>query len=159
MLVPKADVPLSLAIDGRTMALEVESGTPFDKASVARPSPPTCGEADDFVVVPLIKLAYARSGDKGDKANIGVLPRKLDYAPWIWAALTEEEVSHRFAHFLEGSVRRWYLPGTGAINFLLDDVLGGGGIASLRNDPQAKGYSQILLQTPIPVPRALVEET
>ena len=157
MLVPKADVPLSLAIDGRTMALEVETGTLFDKECVARPLPPTCGEEADLVLVPLIKLACARSGDKGDKANIGVLPRQPDYAPWIWAALTEEEVSHRFAHFLKGYVQRWYLPGTGAINFLLDDVLGGGGIASLRNDPQAKGYSQILLQTPIPVPRALVE--
>jgi hypothetical protein len=57
----------------------------------------------------------------------------------------------------EGKVERFWMPGTGAINFLLHNVLGGGGVASLRNDPQAKGYSQILLQTQIPVPRALAE--
>jgi hypothetical protein len=156
MLVAKETVPLSVALDGRTIALDAETGTPFDEAAIARPTPPACGEAKDLVAVPLIDLAFARSGDKGNKANIGVLPRKPDYAPWIWAALTEEEVARRFAHFLEGGVERWYLPGTGAINFLLDAVLGGGGIASLRNDPQAKGYSQILLQTPIPVPRELL---
>jgi hypothetical protein len=158
-LVAKETVPLSLVIDGKAIALEAESGTPFDAAAIARPTPPIRGEAEDLVEVPLIELAFARSGDKGNKANIGVLPRQPDYAPWLWAALTEAEVARRFAHFLKGGVQRWYLPGTGAINFLLDDVLGGGGIASLRNDPQAKGYSQILLQTPIPVPRALVPAT
>ena len=105
----------------------------------------------------MIKLAWARSGDKGDKANVGVLPRHMDYAPWIWAALTEDEVTGRFAHFLDGDVQRFYLPGTGAINFLMDRILGGGGVASLRNDPQGKGYSQILLQTPIPIPQSLAE--
>ena len=83
-------------------------------------------------------------------------PRE-EYLPWIWAALTEEEVAARFGHFLKGSVERFYLPGTHSINFLLHDVLAGGGIASLRNDPQAKGYSQILLQTPIRIPRELKE--
>jgi hypothetical protein len=159
MLVAKETVALSLVIDGKTIDLDAETGTPFDEAAIARPTPPACGAAADLVEVPLIELAFARSGDKGNKANIGVLPRKPEYAPWIWAALTEQEVARRFAHFLAGGVERWYLPGTGAINFLLDDVLGGGGIASLRNDPQAKGYSQILLQTPIAVPRALVPAT
>ena len=121
------------------------------------------GEADrDLVEVPLIRLAYARSGDKGDNANIGVLARDPSYAPWIWAKLTEAEVARRFAHFLkgpkgEGKVERFWMPGPAAINFLLHNVLGGGGVASLRNDPQAKGYSQILLQTPIPIPRAMAE--
>ncbi len=159
MLVAKETLAPSLVIDGKAIALDAEGGTPFDEAAIPRPAPPICGAAEDLVEVPLITLAFARSGDKGNKANIGVLPRQPDYAPWIWAALTEQEVARRFAHFLEGGVQRWYLPGTGAINFLLDNVLGGGGIASLRNDPQAKGYSQILLQTPIPVPRALLPAT
>ena len=75
------------------------------------------------------------------------------------AALTENEVRRRFAHFLaEGSeVERFLLPGSHAINFLLHEVLGGGGVASIRNDPQGKGYAQILLATPIPVPGSIAE--
>ena len=67
----------------------------------------------------------------------------------------------RFAHFLNdsgtGRVERFLLPGAGAINFLLHDVLGGGGVASIRNDPQGKGYAQLLLACPIPVTAAIAE--
>jgi hypothetical protein len=112
---------------------------------------------DDIAEVPLAALAWARSGDKGDKANVGVIARKPEYLPWIWKALTEDAVATRFAHFLKGDVERFLMPGTNAINFLLHDVLGGGGVASIRNDPQAKGYSQLLLFAMIPVPRSLAE--
>ncbi|MCG8443267.1 MAG: hypothetical protein MI723_15805, partial [Caulobacterales bacterium] len=64
----------------------------------------------------------------------------------------------RFAHFLKGPVERFHLPGTGAMNILLHDVLGGGGVASLRNDPQGKTYAQVLLQTPIAIPKSLAED-
>ena len=97
-------------------------------------------------------MAWARSGDKGDKANIGVIARRHEFLPWIWAALTEDYVAERFDHFLRGPVTRYLLPGSDAINFVLDRALGGGGVASLRNDPQGKAYAQILLATPIPVP-------
>jgi hypothetical protein len=156
-LIPKTDVPIRLVLEGEEVDLGAEAGTPFDPAVIQRPAPPALPAAGDLVEVPLIRLAFARSGDKGDNANIGILPRSLEYAPWIWAKLTEAEVARRFAHFLKGKVERFYMPGTGAINFLLHNVLGGGGVASLRNDPQAKGYSQILLQTTIPIPRALAE--
>ena len=66
-------------------------------------------------------------------------------------------VAERFAHFLKGGVDRYYLPGSHAINFVLHDVLGGGGVASLRNDPQGKGYAQVLLTHPIPVPSKLAD--
>lgn len=155
--VRKGDVPIRMRIEDREIALGNETGTPFDRSCLVRPQAPDAPDEDDLVEVELVRLAYARSGDKGDKANIGVLPRKIAYAPWIWAALTEAEVARRFAHFLKGPVERFYMPGTGSINFLLHDVLGGGGIASLRNDPQAKGYSQLLLQTPIRVPREMAE--
>jgi len=157
--IPKSDVPIEITIDEQSIAFDARAGTAFDPAAINRPTPPALPDhaASDLVTVPLIKLAWARSGDKGDKANVGVLPRHLDYAPWIWAALTEDEVTGRFAHFLDGDVQRFYLPGTGAINFLMDRILGGGGVASLRNDPQGKGYSQILLQTPIPIPQSLAE--
>lgn len=158
-LIPKADVPIRLVLDNEDIALGSETGARFDPAAVKRPTPPDTMKMDgDVVQVPLVRLAFARSGDKGDNANIGVLPRRAEYAGYIWTKLTEAEVERRFAHYLNGKVERFFMPGTGAINFLLHNVLGGGGVASLRNDPQAKGYSQILLQTPIPIPRAMAEQ-
>jgi hypothetical protein len=161
-LTPKANVPIRLLVEHEEIALGAEAGQPFNPATIRRPAPPALPADRDLIEVPLVRLAYARSGDKGDNANIGVLPRDPRYAPWIWAKLTESEVTRRFAHFLKGpnqggKVERFYMPGTGAMNFLLHNVLGGGGVASLRNDPQAKGYSQILLQTPVAIPRAMAE--
>jgi len=111
----------------------------------------------DIIDVPLVKLAYARSGDKGNKANIGIFPRRREFAPYIWAALTEDEISARFAHFNTGKTSRYYLPGTASMNIVLDQALGGGGMASMRFDPQGKTYGQIILQTPIPIPAKLLE--
>ena len=109
----------------------------------------------DLVEVPLIRLAWGRSGDKGDKANIGIIARDPVYVAYIWHALTEAVVAERFSHFLKGAVERYYLPGSNAVNFVLHEVLGGGGIASLRNDPQGKGYAQVLLAHSIKIPKAL----
>lgn len=111
------------------------------------------------VQVPLERLAWGRSGDKGNKANIGIIARKPEYLPWIAKTLTQACVSKRMAHFMgSGAVARYYLPGISALNFLIDDVLGGGGVASLRNDPQGKTYAQILLQTPVAIPAGLMED-
>ncbi|PHR56451.1 MAG: terpene utilization protein AtuA [Robiginitomaculum sp.] len=118
-------------------------------------SPPT---SEALISVPLIALAWGRSGDKGDKANIGIIARDVKYLPWIWRALTEESVSQYFAHFNPSRVERFFLPGVAAINFLLHDVLDGGGMASLRNDPQAKAYAQILLSYKVEIPQGLIPE-
>ena len=75
----------------------------------------------------------------------------------IWAALTPEVVASCFSRFLDGRVARFLLPGIHAINFVLHHVLGGGGIASLRNDAQGKGYAQILLAQRIDLPAPLAE--
>jgi len=110
------------------------------------------------VAVPLVKLAVARSGDKGDHANIGVMARKPEYVPFIRAALTERAVAQYMKHVLHpehGKVTRWELPGIHAFNFLLEYALGGGGIASLRSDPQGKAFAQQLLDFPVPVSAAL----
>ena len=151
---PKKNATIAIDVDGAPVPFAPEAGDAFSANELERVTP---GDVSNGAMseVPLIKLAWARSGDKGNKANVGVLPRNLDYAPYIWSALTEDVVKKRFAHYLNGDVKRYYLPGTGAINFLMDDVLGGGGVASLRNDPQGKGYSQILLQTPIAIPKEL----
>lgn len=115
--------------------------------------------SDATIKVPLIKLALARSGDKGNKANIGVIAREPEYLPFIWTALTEEKINIIFNHFIDdsNSVERFYMPGSHAMNILIDNILGGGGAASLRNDAQAKGYSQILLAQMIPVSKTIAE--
>jgi hypothetical protein len=118
------------------------------------------------VNVSLIKLALARSGDKGNKANVGIIARQPEYLPYIYAALNEQAVAERFAHFLpEGAaqnslcyVERYLMPGTNAINFLIHDVLGGGGMASIRNDAQGKGFGQLMLDASIPVSAAIAAE-
>ncbi len=111
------------------------------------------------IEVPLERLAWGRSGDKGDKANIGVMARKPEYLPFIAAALTAPYVASRFAHFMASpEIDRYVLPGLSALNFVLHHALGGGGVASLRNDPQAKGYAQILLDAPVTLPASLLED-
>ncbi|MCY4190317.1 MAG: DUF1446 domain-containing protein [Rhodospirillaceae bacterium] len=158
-LVPKEDVTLLVEVDGQPLEY-AEPVTQDDGRRPCRPEPPfIITNTEDMVMIRLEELAWGRSGDKGDKANIGIAARNATYLPWIWQALTEDAVAQYFAHFLTGaagqSVERFLLPGINAINFLLHDVLGGGGIASLRNDSQGKGYAQLLLDYTIPVPRDL----
>ena len=129
-----------------------------DGASAFEAAVPT-DDRTGQIEVPLERLAWARSGDKGDKANIGVMARKREYFPWIAAALIESYVASRFEHFMASpDIDRYVLPGLPALNFVLHHALGGGGVASLRNDPQAKGYGQILLDTPVSIPAQLLED-
>ena len=157
---PKDDIEVVVRSgDQQWIVPEHVPGGVFDRESVERPIAPAAPpDEQERIEVPLIRLAFGRSGDKGDKANIGIIAREPGHLPWIWAALTEQAVADCFSHFLQGKVERFYLPGSNSINFLLHEVLGGGGIASLRNDPQGKAYAQILLDYPIPLPRALAEK-
>ena len=159
--VPKAQVQVNIALGDETVACDEVHGAPLDVAAIARPETPSASASSDMIAVPLVALAWGRSGDKGNKANIGIIARRPEYLPYICDALTEAAVRARFAHFLAdasaGSVERFVLPGAHAINFLLHDVLGGGGVASLRNDPQGKGYAQLLLSCPIPMPGKLAK--
>ncbi len=153
-LVPKAEVAITLAMEGERSAVEVPTEGGFDPAAlppVARaeaPDPP----AGPRRALPLIELAWGRSGDKGDNANVGIIARKPEYVPLLRAQLTEAAVAEWFAHLLQGGVRRYELPGVNAFNFLLEHALGGGGVASLRMDPQGKAFAQMLLDFPIDVP-------
>ena len=133
--------------------------TPADAGAESIDIEALADESAEQIEVPLERLAWARSGDKGDKANIGVMARKREYFPWIAAALTGPYVASRFAHFMASpEMDRYVLPGLPALNFVLHHALGGGGVASLRNDPQAKGYAQILLDTPVSIPAQLLED-
>ncbi|MEZ7996259.1 MAG: DUF1446 domain-containing protein [Halioglobus sp.] len=159
--VPKAQVQVKILLGDEVISCDEVYGEVLNIKAISRPKTPTADRSLQMVKVPLIALAWGRSGDKGDKANIGIIARKQEYLPYICAALTEAIVRKRFAHFLsdskKGNVERYLLPASNAINFLLHDVLGGGGVASIRNDAQGKGYAQLLLSCPISVPTAIAE--
>jgi len=140
----------------RSMPLAAETGTDSAPDRVPAVAAAEIASARDWVEVPLLRLALARSGDKGDDANIGVIAREQAYLPWLRAELTPERVRTYFAHLVEGTVERFDLPGINAMNFLLHAALGGGGTASLRSDPLGKSYAQMLLDLPVRVPRALL---
>ena len=110
------------------------------------------GGGDDVQEVPLIRLAWARSGDKGNHSNIGVIARRPEWLPLLREQLTEERVAQWLGHLVQGSVTRFDVPGIHAMNFLCTQALDGGGMASLRNDPLGKGMGQILLSMPVTVP-------
>jgi len=144
-------------VDGHRIAIPASNAprpTPADP--VAPPATDVTVDEIDLVAVPLIELAWGRSGDKGNHANIGIVARRAEYLPFIRRALQADVVAKLFEHYEPSDVHRFDLPGIGGVNFLLTDVLGGGGIASLRNDPQGKGYAQILLGLEVSVPARLL---
>lgn len=159
-LVDAADVPVAVLLDGTDIGFQAPLVPVQDDVAPEKPSvSAAAGKDDDLVPCTLEELAWARSGDKGNAANIGVIARHGDYMPWIWRALDEAAIAQVFVPWLKGEVERFAVPGIGGMNILLHDVLGGGGIASLRDDAQGKGYAQILLQVPVMVPRAMVPGT
>ncbi|KQW58160.1 acyclic terpene utilization AtuA family protein [Variovorax sp. Root411] len=112
--------------------------------------------AADAVEVPLLRLAWARSGDKGDTSNVGVIARHPALLPLLREQLTEARVAEWLAHLVKGHVTRYEVPGIDAFNFVCEQALGGGGMASLRNDALGKGMGQILLAVPLRVSPALL---
>jgi len=153
-LVDKSKVNVEVNVGDDTQPVAIATGGAL---GLHLPVPPAAPKAPATVDVPLHHLAWIRSGDKGDKSNIGVLARDPAYLPYIWASLTTDVVATRFAHFQPSSVERFHLPKMAAINYLLHDILGGGGMASLRNDSQGKAYGQILSATPIAVSSKIAE--
>lgn len=100
----------------------------------------------------LIGLAHARSGDKGDRCNIGVIARRPEYYPILVRELTAERVKAWFGDFCKGPVERFELPNLEALNFVLHAALDGGALTSLRLDRQGKTYGFALLRMEIDVP-------
>jgi hypothetical protein len=162
--VDRAEVPAQVSLESRSFIVEAPAvAQPFDPADVVRPAvdaPPL--ESEGLVSVPLIDVAWARSGDKGDAFNVGVIARDPALLPYIRAALSETAVKAFFAHEFEGGahpqVMRYEVPGLAALNFHCLDALGGGQFASLRLDPLAKGKGQQLLEFPVPVPARLLRQ-
>ena len=157
-LVDKKFVKETIKVNDQEFPVKYNQTVDFNNHLIKRPKlPKKVNNKNLTKSIPLILLAYARSGDKGNKANIGIIARNSEYLPFIWSSLTEENVENYLSHFLNGTVERYFLPGSNSINFLLHNILGGGGIASLRNDPQGKGYGQLLLNYPIPVTQTIAE--
>ncbi|HEV3363830.1 MAG TPA: terpene utilization protein AtuA, partial [Acidimicrobiia bacterium] len=138
----------------------------LDLASVAPAGPaftpesppqPSGGGGGQTVKVPLSRLCLARSGDKGDTCNVGVLARNESIYGWIVENLTPAFVKQRFAGICKGDVERHEVPNLLACNFLLHESLGGGGTMSLLLDAQGKTYAQYLLATEVEVEADLLD--
>jgi hypothetical protein len=102
--------------------------------------------------IELLKLAHARSGDKGDTANVGVIALKEEFYPLLVREVTARRVKEHFGAMVKGEVERFELPNLGALNFLLHESLGGGGTLSLMTDAQGKTFSTALLRMKIEIP-------
>jgi hypothetical protein len=105
--------------------------------------------------VPLLRLAHARSGDKGDTANVGVIALRPEFYPVLAKRLTARRVAAHFRGMIDGPVERFELPNLNALNFLLHGALGGGGTLSLKTDAQGKVLSTALLRMEVDVPEDL----
>src|SRR2546426_8146470 len=101
--------------------------------------------------IQLTQLAHARSGDKGDTANVGLIALKDDYYPILVREVTAERVKQHFKGICRGTVERFELPNLYALNFLLHESLGGGGTLSLMTDAQGKTFSTALLRMEIEI--------
>lgn len=158
-VIPKSQVPVAIAAgkgaaDAEPVAVATEGGFVASASeSVVGVSPAPCDGAT--VRVPLVRLCYGRSGDKGNTVNIGLVARKPEYLPFLRAAVTESAVADYFAHAIDatsGRVTRYDLPGVHAMNFVMTSALGGGGTSSIRVDSLAKGFAQQLLSMEIDAP-------
>ena len=106
------------------------------------------------MLVQLTKLAHARSGDKGDTANVGLIALREEFYPVLVREVTAQRVKQHFSGICKGKVERFELPNLGALNFLLHESLGGGGTLSLMTDAQGKTFSTALLRMQIEIPDA-----
>jgi hypothetical protein len=102
--------------------------------------------------VQLVDIAHARSGDKGDTANVGLIALRPQWFPFLEKYVTRERVQQHFRGVITGDVERYELPNLKALNFLLHGALDGGGTLSLKTDAQGKVFSTALLRLVLEVP-------
>ncbi len=156
--IEKSLVKIDVCVDGKPVDYQeaLPRGNRFDRQETTAKAPVT-KRISSNTKVPLVRLAVARSGDKGDDANIGVIAREPRFLLAILAELTADVVKQYFAHLCQGTVERYELPGICGLNFVLRESLGGGGTSSTRLDTQAKSYAQLLLEIPIPIEAELLD--
>ncbi len=151
-LVDRSRVQARVLLDGQPVPFEDRPSPADDAPLPVAPVPPTLHFTGPLQRVPLLRIAHGRSGDKGDSANVGVIARSDAAWHWLQQQLTAPVVAAYFAHVAKGPVTRFELPGLRALNFVLQQALGGGGVASLRYDPQGKAFAQMLLDLELEVP-------
>lgn len=111
-----------------------------------------------MAIVKLIEIAHGRSGDKGNASNVGIIARHPDVYPFLVANLTTEKVKEHMKYVCKGDVERYEMPNIGALNFILNDSLGGGGTVSLKLDAQGKTHAMQVLRMDVDVPDELLEK-
>ena len=151
--------PPRVLLDHETIVVDVPAGAAVNSAS----SEQQCPAAIDIpegptVEVPLIRLALARSGDKGDSSNIAIIARDPAYIPILRREVTAQRMARHFRLLTGGPVHRYEAPGLHAFNFVIENALGGGGMASSRIDPQGKAFGQMALEMMIRAPVALLAD-
>ncbi|ARS27600.1 acyclic terpene utilization AtuA family protein [Sphingomonas sp. KC8] len=166
-LLDKQTVASRMTYAGVTQDVAVAAGTPITAGAPAGGAGPSVPADPGTVAVDLVRLAWARSGDKGHLFNVAVIARQPEYLPYLRAALTSAAVGEWYRHlgpdgeWPDGQaprVDRYDVPGFHALNFVIRDALAGGINASTRLDPAAKGMAQMLLRFPVLVPAALAAE-
>ena len=157
--VEKTSLPLPRVTVGQAPFFLVP--VPAGRDDLGSTTPPigrfSAAAKEPMVEVELIKLAWARSGDKGNSSNIAIIARRPEFVTSLRAVLTPERMAQHFAGSVNGTVTRFEAPGLNAFNFLLSDALGGGGMASRRIDPQGKAYGQRALEMRISVPASIAK--
>ena len=159
-LLPKSIVSQRVSLDGQPVAFAVATDAQGNEAEARAPAfPELPGDIDPLQTVPLIRLAWGRSGDKGNLFNVAVIAREAEFLPYIAAALTPEAVGAHYGkvlgHGTALAVDRFSVPGFFALNFLVKNSMDGGILASTSLDCVAKGRAQLLLDYPVPVSAAL----
>lgn len=158
-LLSRSAVTPRLTMGGLTQALPDIPGTA--PAARALQPQPAAEPAQADTTVELVRLAWARSGDKGHLFNVAVIARRPEYLPWLRAALSPVAVGEWYRHLRRAGpprVDRYEVPGFHALNLVVHDALEGGLNASTQLDPAAKGMGQMLLRFPVPVPAALAAQ-
>jgi hypothetical protein len=162
--VPKALVRLQMQLggdvqDASDLALPQTASAPSATSPVPAPCKPMPAMDEPLQDCRLIDLAWARCGDKGDDENIGVIARHANAWAWLRTQLQADQVQAYFSHLVLGPVLRYEVPGLQALNFHLQQALGGGGVCSLRSDPLGKSFAQMLLDMPLRVPASVLANT
>jgi hypothetical protein len=146
-------------LDHETIVVDVPAGAATNGALTEQQCPAAIDIPEGpMVEVPLIRLALARSGDKGDSSNIAIIARDPAYIPILRREVTAKRMARHFRLLAGGPVHRYEAPGLHAFNFVIENALGGGGMASSRIDPQGKAFGQMALEMMIRAPAALVAD-
>ena len=152
-LIPRGAVQPVVRLGDETIAVPMAAtAQPLAKPATLPDPAAWAAPAGATQTVPLVRLAWGRSGDKGDISNIGLIARRPEWLPLLWAQVTPEAVGAWLAHLVKGRIDRHHLPGLHAMNLVMHQALEGGGPASTRLDPLGKGMAQLLLEMPVTVP-------